>query len=171
MDWQEELKKVGIVGISGFLGHIFLKYGKKSIHPIKKIFRNADKVDKVITDSHYNHELIKAIMQLLPSPIYLMDLQGSMECANKAWCDVTEFRDPEDAHGNGWLRAIPDEELDRMRKRNDDFVKHPSNIEGTQMMMGIYSKKPFKVHFKTVLLDDENQKPFKVLGILEIIKP
>jgi len=172
MDWQEELKKVGIVGISGFFGHIFLKYGKKSIHPIRKIFRNAEKVDKIISDSHYLLELTKAILHTSPCPVYMMDTEtGNLEYVNPKWCELTGFRDPDDAYGNGWLRSIPDEGLDSIRKVNDDFTRHPSNSEGEIIMVHIYSKEKFKAKFRNEILFDEHKKPFKSLGILtEIVK-
>jgi len=169
MDWKEDTLKAAVVAILGVIGHAFLKFFKKSVLPLVKTYKDIGKFDKIVTDTHYSLELVKAIMHISPQPMYLMDLHGNMEYVNAAWCEKTEFRDPDDATGYGWLRAIPDKELDNMRRKNDDFVKSPSNVEGTQIMMGIYSNKEFTVHFKTVLLDDENKKPFKVLGILEII--
>jgi PAS domain-containing protein len=170
MEWKDKGTETILAGVIAFIGSVFLKIAKKNFVPIKTNFKNIGEIGKIKTDSHYNNELIKAFMQLSPNPMYLMDLQGSMETVNTAWCEKTEFRDPEDATGNGWLRAIPDEELEKMKRKNEAFMEHPSNVEGTQIMMGIYSNIPFKAHFKTVLLKDENEKPYKVLGILEIIK-
>ncbi len=169
MEWKEEVAKTAIGGLLIFVGTQLYKIIKKAAKPIRTGFTNIGKIEILLVDSHYGLEQIRALMHVMPYPVYLMDMDGGLEWVNPAWCELVGFNDPDDAYGNGWMRTVPDEGLEQMRQRNEDFVKHPSNSSGEIIMMHIHSKEKFTAKFRNELLYDEHKKPFKSLGILRDI--
>ena len=170
MEWKEDALKATIVALLGFIGHAFLKFFKRSIYPLKKVLKDANKVNGLEVEQHYISQLLQSFIHVMPYPMYIMDIKGDLEYVNPAWCTVTGFRDPEDAYGMGFMRAIPDRHVELMMKRNEQFVKHPSNFEGVVTMQHIYTLDEFTANCRTELIYLKDKKVFKTIGILEIIK-
>jgi len=171
MEWKEDALKAAVVALLGFIGHAFLKNFKNTISPVRKIFKDINKVDRIEDDGHYASQLLQSVIHIMPYPMYIMDIKGDLEYVNPAWCEVTGFRDPEDAYGMGFMRAIPDADAEMMMRRNEQFIKHPSNFEGVVNLRHIYTGEEFKANCRTELIYSKDKKVIKTIGILDIIKP
>lgn len=170
-DWKEKTLYEGVILVSAIaFTKWMLKTFKEGVATLKKKIKDADKIDHIEARIIYNGQYLKAIVHLSESPMYLIDVKsGDLEDVNPAWCELLGFSNEEDAHGMGFMLAIPEEDIDRVLEQNDRFTKHPSNLVGLINFQHIKTKEKIVCLFRNIVLDDVHGKPEKALGILKVI--
>lgn len=170
MEWKDKGTEAIYVGLIAFIGSWLLKVFKRYFTPFKTNFNNISKIGEIGYDAHYSKELILGYIHFSEKPMFLMDMNGDLKNVNSAWLDATGFNDPQQAYDMGFLQAIPDRHVDMMIKKNEQFVKKPSNSEGIVVFKHIETGEEFKANVRTMLLRNKEGKPIMSLGILDIIK-
>lgn len=170
MDWKEEAAKVTIGGLIAFVGAYFFKLAKRSITPLRKIIKNAQEIDKLILAVEENERVIDAIIEIHRSPIYFTDADGGITYVNTAWIELTGFTNAEDAHGMGYMRAVSDEDEAEIMAINQNYYKHPTDLEGIVVFVNLRSKIRIPCKYRSRVVRNDEGKFIKGIGILEIIK-
>lgn len=169
MDWKEEVAKTAIGGILIFAASKIYKILKKGLKPAGKWTKNVFNINDTKKDVQYSIELIKVLIHFNSNPMWIMGIDGSLEYANPAWCDLTGFEEEEHAHFMGFMRCVPDRFQDLITRMNTEFIRHPNEVEWEITLMHVGTKVEFTRLCITKLIKDENQKPIKSIGILKLI--
>jgi len=169
-NWKEKGTETIFDVAIAFVGGWLVKKGLKSLSPIKTWGKNVLSINKTKSNAQESLGLIMAVIRFSKDPMWIMNLKGEFEHGNPAWCELFGFEEEEDAHFMGWMRIVPDEYIETMVNRNKQFIKHPNNFDGEVILMHIHTKEKIVRRCTTHLIYDENKKPIKSIGILEIIK-
>jgi len=170
MEWKEEAAKTIIGGVIIFVGSYFFKLAKRSILPLKKIIKNAQEIERLITSLDELSKVQDAIIEIHRSPIYFTDKDGGMIYANTSWVELTGFTNVEDAYGMGYMRAVSDEDEQEIMGINQSYYKHPTDIEGCVIFVNIRTKERIPCKYRSKVVRNDKGEFIMGIGIIEIIK-
>ena len=140
MDWKEKFTEISFIGVVGFVASWLLKWGKKTIKDYTSGASEIKNLSEVVRRLNEVEEFKLAMMHFNSNPMFIVDDDGSLEYVNPAWCEMTGFKNPDDALGMGYMRAIPERFKDEVIDMNEKAVRHPSTFEGEIIFQHLYDK-------------------------------
>jgi PAS domain S-box-containing protein len=120
----------------------------------------------------YNQAIIsekqRSMMYIDSNPIYIADKEGNWNFVNASLLEMLGYHDPKDIYGIGWMKAIPDEDIDKVEK---EYIRDKSNQSPSFGQMRFKDGKGnlVLVNRRTTLIY-VNNKLEEIMGTLTIIK-
>lgn len=129
-----------------------------------------DKINKIAYDLELMNVRYDATLYIDSNPIFINDKLGNVIFVNAAWLEMTGFNNPKDAMGFGWMKALPEEEAERLQIINETLTKHPSSFMGEIIFKNIKTQEIIKTNCRTTLIRDSKDNIVSTIGTLEILK-
>lgn len=168
-DIKEDSWKLILTGAAGLIGKWLLKQRKPFVKWFNGLMVINNELAKVKAELHLEKSLRQSFFKIHKSPLFINDANMELEWVNAAWLEMTGFRDPEDAYGLGFLRAIPESDHEKMKRRGRMMIDHPSVYLGEITFINIDTGKTIKTLCRADPVFDEEGKLLKVLGMLVIL--
>lgn len=167
-EWKDDLWKPALAAV---LGWVSTKAGKKIVPFAKEVWKLKD-VNKELAELkkqiYLHKEEMSALLHIMKMPMFVNNEKMELVWVNAAWLEMTGFRDPEDALGFGYLRAVPERYHSQYEAISEQMKRHPFNFTGTVVMRNVETKQEITCFCRTKDISDENGNLVKVLGILII---
>ena len=170
IDWASDTFKALIAAAALWLA----SYIRKKIVPVFKallrIAQVVERVDEIENDVWIVKSKQRAIMATDPNPTYITDCNSDLIYANPAWAEMAGFNSVEDAYGKGYLRAIPNEDVEPLEQMAERQVKHPFSFEGHIRFKNIRTGEIVNTICRSELVFNKDGKWIRTIGRLLILK-
>lgn len=121
-----------------------------------------DAIDRLEKKSSLSEQRIRALISYSDIPCFESDAKGQCVWVSKKWCEFAGIS-MEEAHGNGWVVALPEHERDRV------FEEWQSAIEQQREFVLTYDfgiNKPIKVKTVATVIRDKKDNIISFFGTL-----
>ncbi len=168
-EWKDDFWKPVLAAAIGWLS---TKGAKKVVPFAKDVWKLKDvqkELDSLKKRMHLREEEMSALLHIMKMPMFINNEKMELIWVNAAWLELTGFRDPEDAYGVGYLRAVPERYHKQYAEIAEQMKRHPFTFTGTVIMRNIENpEKEIPCFCRTRDISDESGNLVKILGILII---
>ncbi len=172
--WDAETTFKTLIGLAlaASAKYLFTKI-KPGYIAIKKWLKVAEKVDELHKEAATLKSAQLAMHHINKDPIFLTNPKGEVTFVNAAWLNMTGIGDSRDAIGFGYLRAIPHEDLEYIKRQSDTLQEHPSPFSGKIRFKHIHTGDIYVTDCRSELIFNHEQKHVETIGrlyVIEVIK-
>lgn len=164
-DWRIDAFKILIAGTIGWGGKVIVKKFKPTVASLRKL----GKIDELVTDVEIIKSKQIAGFQIDSDPIFITDPEGKITYINTAYMQMVGFSDLKEAHGFGYMRAIPDEDKEMMEQRGELLEEHPAPFRGAVRFQNVNTGVIINTICKMDLVYDKDRF-IGTIGKLVIVK-
>ena len=152
-------------------------YLVKQIMPIYKSFKNLFKRLKRIEDIEdieTRIEIIEntfiALYDISIDPMFKTNNNGEVTYVNVAWLDMTGITDSKNAYGFGYMAAIPEEDIAKISRLNEQYTSHPSTYIGNIRFKNVTTGSIIEANCKSTVIYDFKNNITETIGRIYILK-
>lgn len=151
-----------------FIGGYIRKKLRPTVKLIKRILDVSDRVDKMESEVMIVKGRQMALMYCDPKPMFLLNEKNEVKWVNPAWLELTGIASERDAMGFGYLRAIPEEDLEKMTEQSEVFKNHPGSFAGEVRFKNVKTGVVTNTFCRSEIVN-VNERLVETVGILKPI--
>lgn len=174
MEWTIDVIKVlrWAFGIAG--GSLLVYYRKKiTLESFFLWVKNAWSISSTLKSILNRVTILEntntAAMNVDRHPIFIVDNNQNLIYANTALAVLIGFTDVRDAYGQGYMVAIPDEDIEKVDRLNKRMKEHESSYSGEFIFCHVQTKEPIITNCRSEIIRNIDGKLEKTLGRLYVV--
>ncbi len=169
MEWKEKGLEAIYLGAIAFVGSIFLKKSKPVWKELKRMSTITERMDLLTRKVAILESAKLAEYDTSPIPTFIVNTDGELTYANPALGDLLGFSTLDDVHSKGWMRAVPDDNIETVEKITKRLVEHPSSYECNLKLWHIKTKEFIYTKLRIELVTDDKNEIVETIGKLQIL--
>ena len=150
-----------------------VKFFYKRVNPlfikVKDLLNNSEEIRALQENLAILECRFEGLIYLLPSAIFITDLDGNMIFGNPAWLKMVGGENIEDFYGHQWMSVIEPASRDEVERQSERMRKHPGSFYDQVNFRKVNSGIIIKTMCRSVVIKNKKHTPVQMFGILYII--